>query len=261
MQDDIFVNVAMDYALTMYTRSKERKFSPLYNTFLVVVIRALCEIYGALDITNPFLTKNEYSFNQNLMRFGYSGGNLLNFKNHMQAYYEWAGIATKSKVIPKSPDFILIQKDLIDMMDAKIGDSVDDVESQIKNFRNFLYTEDNPDPKFKLFNLQAAEDINSVKNYLNEMIAKKKAMKIEKEAQKILDISKPTDGKDEIYLMIEEDLKNEPERRRMNELLKPVIKPKLALTSGNGFVDMMVLLSVITTCGAVAFIIAILWAR
>ena len=256
MPVDLFVNEAIDYAFTMFTRSKGREFSSLYNSFLVVVVRALCEIYGELDITNPFLTGNEYGFNLNLKKFGYSEENLVKFRDHMQSYYEWAKKASKNKIVNKSTDFVAIQKDLIDMMECKLGEDTEEIEKKIKEFKQFLYTDENSNPKFKLFNIQVADDMNAVKKYLNEMIAKKKA---QVEVLNIKDISAPGDEKDEIYKMIEADMANEPARRYANMLkLKPNLQPRLALSSGNGFVDLMVLISVVTTLGAVAFIVAIL---
>ena len=251
--EELFVNDAMDYALTMYTRSKERKFSPIYNSFLVVVIRALCSIYGKLDITNPFLTKNEYGFNQNLERFGYEWDNLAKFYEHMQAYYEWAKASSKSQVISKSKEFVLIQKQLIDMLACKIGDNIDFLDEEVGKLSKYLYTEDNPDPKFQLFNIQVAENTKTVKKYLNSMIENKKTpVEILGGIEKVKNLSKPGDEKDEVYRLIEADMKNEPGRRAAN-----MVKPKLLLTSGSGFVDTILLVSIITTIGALIFIIAV----
>ena len=236
----MFVNESMDYALTMYTRSKDRIYSPLFNSFLVVVIRALCEIYGEEDIIKSYENNDEQLFDKTLMKYGFLHEDVVVFKNNVQTFYEWA--KEQREGFGKSIEFSLIQENLIDMMVCKIEKNTESNE-EIKSLINFLYIKNNPNPMFKLFNMKIALDQNRVTDYFNDKLINREAKPLENNYQI------PVYNIDESLIPLNSEENNIP------------IKQQVPLTSGNGFVDAMVMISMIVTCGAVAFIIAILSSR
>ena len=82
-----FINEAFDKAINDYMISKDKPESVLYNSFLVVVIRMLINIYGELDIINPYRIKNEESFDNNLIKYGAKKESIVKLKQAMANYY------------------------------------------------------------------------------------------------------------------------------------------------------------------------------
>ena len=68
----VFINEAFTKAVNDYLNNKNNPECIEFNSFLVVVIRALVSIYGELDIVNPLLTDNEQTLKDNLTKFDYS---------------------------------------------------------------------------------------------------------------------------------------------------------------------------------------------
>ena len=280
MADEKFINEAFHYALTLYDKSKVRPYSPHFNSFLVIVIRALCEIYGEGDIMNSFSSKNEASFDNNLKRFGYPDEKIANFKAHMQGFFNWAKTATPGEVVKvKSIDFILIQEDLIDMMIRKMR-KIDVSEESSGAFINLLYTKDNPDPRFKLFSMQVADDQDRVANYLkNELFKKDNDYSFELVKDNVLepkfydilgltpyDITNMSqeelnNANMDVLNYIQVDVSEISDKERLDKALDAYLNPKNPLTSGSGFVDGILLASILTTLAVSAFIVSVLFTR
>ena len=82
-----FINEAFDKAVNDYLISRDKTEGVLYNSFLVVVIRLLINIYGELDIINPFRVKNELAFDSNLTKYGASKEDIVNLKKLVYEYF------------------------------------------------------------------------------------------------------------------------------------------------------------------------------
>jgi len=275
MAEKKFINEAINYALTLYEKSKHRPYSVHFNSFLVNVIKALCEIYGETDILNSFLTKDETVFDTHLKRFGYADEKLISFKAHMQGFYDWAKQTPPGEVVKvKSIDFILIQEDLIDMMVIKMK-KIDVNDESTGAFINLLYTKDNPDPRYKLFSMQVAEDQNRISNYLkNELFKKDNEYSFELVKDNVLepkyydilgltpyDITNMSQeeinsANMDILNYIKVDVSDIDDKEKLDKALDAYLKPT-PLTSGSGFVDAVLLASILTTLAAVTFIISV----
>ena len=81
-----FINEAFETAINDYLKSKDKPESVLYNSFLVVVIRILINIYGELDIINPYQIKNENIFDNNLLKYGSKKEEIDNLKRLVDCF-------------------------------------------------------------------------------------------------------------------------------------------------------------------------------
>lgn len=145
MNQNIFINEAFTIGIKKYLENKEN------NDFLTVVIKTLINIYGELDIINPYKTNTESGmggFDENIIKYGYSKENLSLFKQDMMDYY-----LTKEQVPNKY--FNKIEKDLIDMFFLKIN-SVNHDETIFNNFKSYL-----------LFNNEKSIDKTEIERYFS----------------------------------------------------------------------------------------------
>ena len=135
-----FVNQAFSDAIELYLKFKNNKESSEYHSFFVVVIRTLVYIYGELDIINPYITQNEVNMgglDNNLNKYGFPNDKIQDFKNQFLLYQE-------QKQQGKKPNsaFLKIEKYLIDMfLYKKRYNSISDEE--LHEFQNLLYLPQN----------------------------------------------------------------------------------------------------------------------
>lgn len=258
-----FINEAIDKGINDYLNSKDKQEGILYNSFLVMVIRMLISIYGELDIINPYQTKNLNAFNNNLMKYGAIKEDIDNLYKLVSDYYV---IERRNSLAIKREEntyFISVQKVLIDLFNLKrLNFGLTDNES--KEFFDLLYTpgtsnvlrlsynylnanniyeiaeyyqkkmdekpkEDNFEEKnllkfdvYKLFNVSVA-DISKMNS--------KDVDNLNKEIYKSFDISENAINKD---FLLEEKIN---EIKMQNE----------PITTGNGYVDILLIMSVIVT--------------
>ena len=114
-----FVNEAFEKAVIDYLNSRDKEESVLYNSFLVVVIRMLINIYGELDIINPYQIKNEFALDANLMKYGLSSESVSEFKRLLDGFYRIERKNMSSIKREENIYFIEVQKRLIDMFNIK----------------------------------------------------------------------------------------------------------------------------------------------
>lgn len=145
MNQNFFINEAFTLGIKQYLENKEN------NDFLTVVIKTLINIYGELDIINPYKTNTESGmggFDENIVKFGYSRENLSLFKQEFLNYY-----LTKDQIPNKY--FSKIEKDLIDMFFLKVK-SVNHDEEIFNNFKSYLK-----------FNDEKSADKDEIERYFN----------------------------------------------------------------------------------------------
>ncbi len=271
-----FINEALHKAINDYMSSKENKEGVLYNSFLVVVIRMLVNIYGELDITNPYITRNIFTFDNNLMKYGIKKEEIDNFKRLLDGYYV---IDKKNKgSIKKEVNtyFILVQKCLIDFFVAK-AQNYGITNDEEKEFFDLLYTPGTSNYLRLSYNFKEAEDQYEIANYYQEkMSGVNKEDEKEDEEKNLLgfdvyklfnlsinDLSKMDNEEinkvnKEIYksLDISENALNK--EYLLNEKIKAIKVQKEAITTGNGYVDILLIMSVIVTTLMVVIIFSTL---
>lgn len=259
-----FINEAFEKAVNDYFKSIDRPDGVLYNSFLVVVFRMLINIYGSLDIINPYKMKNEYAFDHNLMKYGYNIEDIQEFKRLLDGYLQ---TEKKNETVLKKETniyFIEVQKKLIDMFNLKrINFSVTDDER--KEFFDLLYTPGSSNVLRLSYNYLQADNIYEIANYyqdaikqpvLNTNLVDKKDL-LSFEAYKMfgksiadvakLDIDEVNHLNQEIYKQLDINDKAMNKEYLVEEKLKEIVKEQKAITTGNGYVDILLVMSVIVT--------------
>ena len=275
MREEYFVNIAFDDSIKQYLANLSNTDSIKFNTFPVVVIRILALIYGKLDIINPYYLKNNVVFMNNLAKFGLSKSELALFKDDFLSFYELEQQNQEKKIKPKNPYFTKIQKYLVDMFVAK--KKVEEVSLKEEEiFLDLIYSSHTKNPYRLSYGYLMCEDLNFIEKYyyskLNEMditkvlvLDKTITENLNLEALNLLGISlsnlknmsneEINQAQNKAYEYFSVDALS-PERE--TELNKAVDYYKLygkKITSGNGYVDILLLMSVIVTSFSVIAII------
>lgn len=258
-----FINEALNKAINDYLISRDKEESILYNSFLVVVIRMLINIYGELDIINPYQTKNEKAFDDNLMKYGATKEAIDNFKRTLDGYYQIDKRNAHSVRREYNPYFIDVQKLLIDLFTLKrINYGL--TSSDSKDFFDLLYTPGTSNALRLSDNYLNAENEYEVAEYFKESY--KVVPKVKEEEKKdlfsfdvykyfnisIADISKMskeevTKLNNQIYTSLGISSTAVNKDYLLKEKIKELTSPKPVITTGNGYVDILLVMSIIVT--------------
>lgn len=258
-----FVNEAFDKAVNDYMISKDKPEGVLYNSFLVVIIRMLINIYGELDIINPFLIKDVSAFDTNLSKYGASNELILKLKSTLSQYLL---IETKNmhQVTKENNSyFIEVQKCIIDLYNIK-RTTYGVTESESREFFDLLYTPGTSNALRLSYNYLNAENIYEIAEYYKTSIEQQVE---EEETPKkdllgfdvyklfnisIADLSKMDNTEVEslnkqIYksLDISENAINK--EYLLDEKIRQLTNQQNPITTGNGYVDILLIMSVIIT--------------
>ena len=232
-----FINEAIDKAINDYLQSKNQKESILFNSFLVAVIRALISIYGELDIINPYQIKNENLFITNLLKYGATKEDIDSLLRLIDGFYIIDKRNQETIRREENVYFIEVQKKLIDLFILK-KNNYDVSKKDIDNFYDLLYTPNTKNPLRLSYNYLNAYDIYEVDKYYHKLLNKNinKSVIIE-QAKTNYDINV-------------DNMNNKEDNTKLitNELL----------TTGNGYVDILIIMSIIITVIMVIIIFATL---
>lgn len=259
-----FINEAFEKAVQDYLSSKEQIEGVIYNSFLVVVIRLLINIYGELDIINPYQIKNEKAFDDNLMKYGMSIENVSEFKRLLDGFYRIERKNMTSIRREENIYFIEIQKVLIDMFNLKrLNYGL--TESDRKEFFDLLYTPGTSNALRLSYNYLNAPDIYEIAEYFKCAMNKEKEIKEEENNKNLLsfdvyklfgvkltDLSKMNEEEinklnTSIYQSF--DIKENAINKDylLEESIKRMKMKNSPITTGNGYVDILLVMSVIVT--------------
>lgn len=125
--DNIFVNEAITVGINNFLNNTNK------DDFETIIISTLVNIYGQLDIVNPYKTNSENSFDNNITKFGFSKEKLSIFKQNVENYY-------LSKENKPNKYFNEIEKQLIDMYFYKYN-SVKQDETDLNSFKSNIQFE------------------------------------------------------------------------------------------------------------------------
>ena len=257
--NQVVISLAIDDAISKYIKYKDTPNSVEYNNFYVVVIRLLCIIYDEVNVITPYMNKDVKQFDKNITKYGYELDKLIDFKNQLDAAFD----ATYQGKF--NPYFINIQKILIDMLMTK--KDVTDISSyQVEQFYKTLYTPENKNP------LQISElflnaiDVWEIDSYFKDEMTKHSKVDVEKPKVLLNPEVYPIFGLtfDKVKTMSADyiDLLNhqiylhfgikENDINKDLKLERAITKYKInnkVLTSGNGYVDILLLIGVLSTLG------------
>lgn len=143
MQENLFVNQAIQEAMQIYSDSKDKKESLQYNTFLCTVIRMLILIYGE-DVFAAYQKKDGTAFENILLQYGFSKEEYDAFLVTFDKFYTFAIRQQKKSIKKKNKYFNLVQKYLIDMLVKR--KSMQSVDAQVLlSFYELLFTANSKD--------------------------------------------------------------------------------------------------------------------
>ena len=275
MREEYFVNIAFDKSIKSYLNYKDNKDSVSYNTFPVVVIRLLALIYGKLDILNPYYLKNNIAFMNNLCRYGITNSEIALFKDDFLRAYEFEEDNKSRKIKLRNPYFTTIQKYLVNMFVAKKKNQEVSLLEEEK-FLDLIYSTHTKNPYRISYNYLNSDDVNFIEKYyyskLNELditreltLDKTISGNLNLEALNLLGLNlsnlknmsneEINEAQNKAYEYFEVDAQS---INRDSELNKAVDYYKLygkKITTGNGYVDILLLMSVIITSLSVISII------
>lgn len=270
MEGNVFINPAFTNAINLYLENKHNNTGNIFNSFPIVVIRTLIFIYGELDIINPFRTNNENrmgGFDSNLTKFGFSKKALKKFK---EAFQNYNTIST----IPNSY-FLIIEKSLIDMFffKKKVTGITDE---QFVNFKSMIYLSTLQNQMMIQEAQKFVQDFQELDLYFQSKLFesnhnftftpyKKNTLipeayttlgySLEMIAQ--LDETTLNQLNNKILNFFKIDVSMEDKSNRLKEAVAYYQRYGKSITTGNGYVDMLLLLSIIATIMMTLFAITV----
>ena len=242
---------------------------------MVVVIRLLALIYGKVDILNPYYLKNNVAFMNNLTKFGVSNSEIAMFKDDFLRFYEFEEENRARSIKQKNPYFTNIQKYLVDMFVAKKKSREVSLEEE-ESFLDLIYSVHTTNPYRLSYAYLNATDIRFIEKYyyskLNEMdvtreidLDKTISGNLNLDALNFLgvglsnlsemssdEIRKATEQVYDYFSVDKESINRDEMLSKAMDYYKLYGK---RLTSGNGYVDILLLLSVIVTSLSIIAII------
>lgn len=260
-----FVNEAFEKAVIDYLNSRDKEESVLYNSFLVVVIRMLINIYGELDIINPYQIKNEFALDANLMKYGLSSESVSEFKRLLDGFYRIERKNMSSIKREENIYFIEVQKRLIDMFNIKrLNFGLTDTDR--REFFDLLYTPGTSNALRLSYNFLSTDNIYEIAEYFKNEMAKVKEVPKQSEKEKDLlsfetyklfgvgvsDLSKMNENEveqlnSEIYKSFDISENAINKDYLLEESVKAFKMQRTPITTGNGYVDILLVMSVIVT--------------
>lgn len=263
MKREVFINNGINYAINEYLKYKNTPEHMNYNAFLVVIVRLLVIIYDELDIITPYYLNSENSFDTNLRKFGYPNLEIQEFKSLLNQFYDE----------PSEHLFITIQEMVIDMLSYKKR-MIDLDKKDISQFRGLLFSEEACNPLIVSYNFFMTNKENYIINYFEDMLNKNyKETKIKDKdlltmsAYELLNYNENqianmnADEVDEVnkkvynYLNINANAINR--KYLVNKAVYDLNHPKPAMSTGNGYVDILFVLSIIATVSLIIFVITL----
>lgn len=273
--DKVFINEAFTKAINDYQNGIENVQGVTYNSFLTVVLRCLISIYSELDIINPKVMDDAELLKDNLCKFGYSKTNIEVFLSNLQLFLDFEKENEKRSIKNKNPYFVIIQKELVDMLIKKKLEFYL-TEAEVNEFYDLLYTPYSKNPLRVSYNFLQASDVLEVDKYFRFMMKNNVKVILPKEkhylnvkAYELLNYSfddiknMEASSVDKVnsavydYFKIRENAINK--EYLLDKAIEAIERENNKVTSGNGYVDILLVISVICTVlmilGIVIFIL------
>ena len=236
MKEGYFVNAAFSEGMNLYMISSKNEFSYVYNSFLTVVIRIIVLIYGRSDIINAYQLKDADKLKRYLAKYGLTSTELAIFLDAYESFYEYEQKNKERKIKGKNPYFEQTLKSLIDMFILK-KKCVPVIYQEEEEFLDLIYTSHTKNP----YRLSYVYLMNYRLDYFEKYYRSKQL-----EDDITRDLSKTVLTSLEDFNRIKENMKRSYEIDANIEE-KPDLFVFQKLSTGNGYVDILLLMSVIVT--------------
>lgn len=272
MKDECFVNIAVDNAMKSYLISSKDSDSILFNSFYVVVIRALILIYGK-DIVEAYNNKNSVLFMNILSKYGMSVADAAVFKEEFLNFFNFEEENSRRKIKLKNPYFKVVLKYLVDMFATKKKKtSINYIEEE--EFLDLIYTTHTKNPYRISYNYLMSDDIMYSEKYyysrINELDITRdlsddlgdnlnlKALEyvgVNLSNLKDMSNSETEQAKINAYEYFDIDVNSPTRDKELEEQINALNNLNNKVTTGNGYVDILLLMSVIATSFSVLAIL------
>lgn len=258
-----FINPAIEYGIKSYIAYKEGSEYKRAHTFEMYVIKALTIIYGEKSILLPYKIDNEKAFECNLLMYDLKENDMKNFIRYMNEYYEFMKnykSETKATGLISEIESILIEminkrnkrREFTEEEIHEFDSIFNPIEGDLKRLKSLVssntglivrYWQDN---KYGLTNTQ-----------MRLMAVNPNLLMPEQYAKFGFDIrTVAVLTENEINNINDKILHEENHSLEVNN--KGIFKrhQRILLTTGNGFVDKLMILSIMMTEIMVGLIIA-----
>lgn len=258
-----FINPAIEYGIRSYIAKKNGEPYKRFYVFEMNVIKALTIIYGEKSILLPYKIDNEKAFECNLLIYDLKENDMKKFIHYMNDYYEFM---KNFKSEAKATGLVTeIEKLLLEMINKRstrrefskeelqeFDKIFNPIEGDLKKLKNLVSSDMGlivrawQDNKYELTNTQLRM-IAINPNLLNR----------EQYAKFGFDIRTVATLSEEEINKINATIWNE-ENRIYEPLTHKVFKrkKKIVLTTGNGFVDKLMIVSIVATEIMIGIVIA-----
>lgn len=269
MKEDIFINIALDNAFKSFLSSVEDKDSILYNSFVVIAIRLLILIYGE-DILDLYKKKDSVAFINYLSKYGMSKTDIALFKEEFLNFYNFEIENDKRKIKIPNPYFLITLKYLIDMFITKkinVGVSFQDEEE----FLDLAYTTHTKDFYRISYSYLMHNDALAIEKYyyskLNELDVTRDLGATISENLNLKALEYVEVGLSDLKDMNSKEINLAQNKAydyfgvdynsltREDDLKDSLLGNLKNVTTGNGYVDILLLMSVIFTSFSILAII------
>lgn len=273
MKDESFVNIAIDNAIKSYLISMNDKDSILYNSFYVVVIRILVLIYGESSVLDSYNTKNSVLLMNNLGKYGMNPLDVGLFKEEFLNFFNFEEENKKRKIKLKNPYFKVVLRYLIDMFALK-RKNVNVTYLEEEKFLDLIYTTHTKNPYRISYNYLMSDDIMDSEKYyyskINEIDVTRdlsatiadnlnlKALEyvgVNLSNLKNMSNSEAQEAQMNAYNYFDIDATSLNRDKELEEQINSLSPFNKKITTGNGYVDILLLMSVIATSFSVLFIL------
>ena len=263
---NIFINNAIHSGILNYLAAQENKEIDKVHIFEYWVVKVLVTIYGEVNIINPFNHGDADGFKNNLCSYGLKENEANNFINYLSEYDKWLNnpnlvgktdIPTKIETLLISMVILKNSNQTLDDEDIKFFDGFfDPVEGDMARLNDLIILDKTTIPKLwrrKKVQFEGGFLLKTIEiDLLPASDYKRYGLSIDEVKQ--LDDLKIKEINDKISA---EDAANEATSGGRDKF----DPRKLILTSGSGFADTIVLLSIIATEIMIALLIAFTFLR
>ncbi len=251
--DKYFINPAIEYGIKSYMLYKEQKPFPIIYTFEMNVIKVLTIIYGEKSILLPYRIDNEKAFECNLLMYDLKETDMKNFIKYINEYYNFmknyksekkaTGLTTEVEKILMEMIFKRSKRKEFTPEEIKEFDEVfNPIDGNLKKIKSLVSANSGliarswETNKFELTNTQM------------RMIAVNPNLLTQEEYQKYgYDIRTIASLTEEEINKVNSLIQIEENRKFMQSKKTSIFRKNIILTTGNGFVDKLMLLSIAAT--------------